>query len=103
MHPWLSVDIDRTPAGLTQDSDETRVSLVKTIKISEAKRNFSRIFARVKSGETIILQNGDDYVQLVPCVVPDPVPLYAVGTFRHTDEEAAMINAAPVDSGPLRR
>lgn len=75
---------------------------MKTIRISEAKRNFTRIFARAKRGETIILQNGSDYMQLVPCAVSDPAPLYPTGTFRHTDEEAAMINSAPTDSGPLR-
>jgi hypothetical protein len=88
---------------LTQDSIEPCSSLVKTIKISEAKRNFSRIFARVKRGETVILQNGDDYMQLVLCAVPDPVPVFPVGSFSHTDEEVVMINAAPTDPGPLGR
>ena len=84
-------------------SYETHVSPVKTIRISEAKRNFGRIFARARKGETIILQNGDDYMQLVPCVAPDPAPVYPVGTFRHTDEEVAMINEAPTDERPLSR
>ncbi|MBL9204874.1 MAG: type II toxin-antitoxin system Phd/YefM family antitoxin [Opitutaceae bacterium] len=75
---------------------------MKTIKISEAKRNFMKIFARAKRGETIILQNGNDYMQLLPCAVSDPAPVYPVGTLRHTDEEVALINAAPTDSGPLQ-
>lgn len=75
---------------------------MKTIKISEAKRNFTRIFARAKRGETIILQNGDDYMQLVPCAVPDPVAVYPVGAFHHTADEVLMINEAPTDTGPLR-
>jgi antitoxin (DNA-binding transcriptional repressor) of toxin-antitoxin stability system len=76
---------------------------VKTIRISEAKRNFGRLFARAKRGEAIILQNGNDYMQLVPCAVSDPAPVHPAGTFRHTDEEIARINAAPTDPGPLRR
>ena len=76
---------------------------MKTIKISEAKRNFGRLFARARRGETIILQNGNDYMQLVPCAVSDPAPLCSAGTFRHTDEEIARINAAPTDPGPLHR
>jgi len=75
---------------------------MKTIRISEAKRNFTRIFTRAKRGETIILQNGRDYMQLVPCAAPDPAPVYPPGTFSHTDEEVAMINAAETDRGPLR-
>jgi hypothetical protein len=73
-----------------------------TIKVSEAKRNFSKIFARAKRGEIIILQNGTDFMQLVPCVVPEPIPLRPVGYFRATDEEAAQIGQAPADTGPLR-
>ena len=76
---------------------------MKTIKISEAKRNFTRIFTRAKRGEIIILQNGEDYMQLVPCKAPDPAPIYPLGTFHHTDEEVTMINAADIDTGPLRQ
>lgn len=75
---------------------------MKTIRISEAKRNFSRIFAQAKRGETVILRNGDDYVQLVPCARPEAVPVHPVGIFRKTDEEVGCINDAPADSGPVR-
>ena len=87
---------------LTEGSGEPCLSLMKTIKISEAKRNFGRIFAKAKTGETNILQNGTDLMQLVPCVLPDPIPLRPIGYFQPTDEEVAQINAAPADSGPLR-
>ena len=87
---------------MTRDSIESCLSLVKTIKVSEAKRNFSRIFARAKRGETVILQNGEDFMQLVPCAVPAPVPLRPVGYFQSTDEEIVAINAAPIDAAPVR-
>lgn len=109
----LAVDTDGAPpdpfdtlSGENRKIDlasmEARLSLMKTIRISEAKRNFTRIFARAKRGETVILQNGDDYMQLVPCAVSDPAPVYPVGSFRHTEEVVAMINAAPTDSRPVR-
>jgi antitoxin (DNA-binding transcriptional repressor) of toxin-antitoxin stability system len=75
---------------------------MKPIKISEAKRNFSRIFARAKKGEIIILQNGNEFMQLVPCGVPEPVPIRPVGYFQRSHEEIAAINDAPADTGPLR-
>ena len=75
---------------------------MKTIKISEAKRNFSKVFARAKRGETIILQNGDDYVQLVPCVVPQPVPLRPLGYFAVDDETARLRNSLGEESGPAK-
>ena len=52
---------------------------MKPIKISEAKRNFSKVFARAKRGETVILQNGDDFMQLVPLQRPDLVPVRPIG------------------------
>jgi antitoxin (DNA-binding transcriptional repressor) of toxin-antitoxin stability system len=74
------------------------VSLVKTIKISEAKRNFSRIFARAKRGETIILQNGNDFMQLVPCAVPELVPIRPLGYFALDAEDVAFINSCQQSS-----
>lgn len=68
---------------------------MKTIKISEAKRNFGRIFARAKRGETIILQNGNDYMQLVPCAVPELVPIRPAGYFVLDAEDVAFINSSP--------
>ena len=87
---------------MTQDPAEPCLGLLKTIKISEAKRNFGRIFARAKKGETIILQNGTDFMQLVPCVLPEPVPLRPPGYFQPAEYEIAQINAAQADSGPVR-
>jgi len=87
---------------LTQDPAEPCLGLLKTIKISEAKRNFGRIFARAKKGETIILQNGTDFMQLVPCVLPEPVPLRPPGYFQPAEDEIAQINAAQADSGRVR-
>lgn len=76
--------------------------LMATVRISEAKRNFSKLFARARKGETIILQNGDEYAMLVPCSSPAPIPDYPIGTFRHTDDEVRLINEAPADLGPLQ-
>ncbi len=88
--------------GLTQDSSESWLRLMQTFRISEAKRNFGKLFARAKRGEVVVLQNGSDFMQLVPFVLPEPVPLRPVGYFQPSDEEIARINAAPADSGPLR-
>ena len=87
---------------MTRVSFETHVSLMKTIKISEAKRNFSKVFARAKRGETIILQNGDDYMQLVPCVMPEPIPLRPVGYFVADAETIRQRNNWGEESGPAR-
>ncbi len=75
---------------------------MKTIKISEAKRNFSKVFARAKRGETIILQNGSDYMQLVPCVLPDPVPVRPASYFVADEETIRQRNQWGEESAPTR-
>ncbi len=75
---------------------------MKTIKVSEAKRNFSRIFARARRGETIILQNGGDYMQLVPCEIPQPVPVRSAGYFAADEATVRQRNALGEESQPGR-
>jgi len=76
--------------------------LMKMFRVSEAKRNFGKLFSRATRGEVVFIQNGSDFMQLVPFVLPEPVPLRPVGYFQPSEEEIARINAAPSDSGPLR-
>src|ERR1051326_3481302 len=90
---WKGPPIDKASYG-------THLGLVKTIKISEAKRNFSKVFARAKRGETIILQNGDDYVQLVPCVMFEPTPLRPAGFFVADDDTIRIRNGLGEESAP---
>lgn len=74
--------------------------LVKTIRISEAKRNFSKVFARARRGETIILQNGNEFMQLVPCAMPEPIPLRPAGYFEADVVTARLRNTLGEESGP---
>ena len=73
---------------------------MKTIRISEAKRNFTKVFARARRGETIILQNGDDYMQLVPCVMPEPIPLRPAGYFMADPDTVRQRNNWGEESRP---
>ena len=75
---------------------------MKTIRISEAKRNFTKMFARAKRGEIVILQNGNDYVQLVPWARPEPIPARPAGYFVTDDETVCMRNTLGEESGPAR-
>ncbi len=85
---------------LTRDLNKTRLSPVRTIKISEAKRNFTRVFARAKRGEVVILQNGDDLVQLVPWVAPEPLPFRPAGYFAADTETVHLRNTLGEESAP---
>jgi antitoxin (DNA-binding transcriptional repressor) of toxin-antitoxin stability system len=75
---------------------------MRTIKISEAKRNFSKVFARAKKGETVILQNGDDLMQLVPWIPPAPIPLRPAGYFTADAATIRQRNAWGDESGPTQ-
>ena len=75
---------------------------MRTIRISEAKRNFTKVFARAKRGEVVVLQNGNDFAQLVPWTGPEPVPVRPPGYFQVDDETAEMRNRLGEESGPAR-
>ena len=89
-----------TLARLDKDSRETQTRLVKTVNISEAKKNMGRLFARAKHGEVVLLRHGQDMMQLVPYVSPEPIPQRPVGFFPVSEEECARINAQPDDEPP---
>ena len=99
-HSGVDGATDGTRSDLTSDSTGTRLSLMKTIKISEAKRNFSKVFARAKRGETVILQNGEDFVQLVPWSPPEPIQLHPPGYFAADEEVVRLRNSLGEESEP---
>jgi len=82
--------------GLTK----SRIRLVKTFNISEAKKNMGRVFARAKRGEVVLLRHGQDLMQLVPYASLEPIPQRPVGYFSVSEEECARINAQPDDEPP---
>ncbi|MGA3007699.1 MAG: hypothetical protein ABSE59_07400 [Opitutaceae bacterium] len=98
--PSLGLDSLLAPASLDGDSNESHIGLVKTFKISEAKKNMGRVFARAKRGEVVLLRHGQDLMQLVPYESPEPIPQRPVGYFPVSEEESALINAQPDDEPP---
>ena len=74
---------------------------MQAMTLTEAKRNFSRVFARAKQGETIVLQHGNDFVQLVPCPPPKLNPLRPIGYFAADSETVSLRNSLGEESGPL--
>ena len=59
---------------LARPSDQTRLSLVKTVNVQEAKTHLSRLLEEAAAGEEIVIaEAGRPYVRLVPCL-PEQTP-----------------------------
>ncbi len=68
-----------------------------TVRFSQAKRNFCKVAARAKRGDTILLQHGPDVFQLVYQAPAAAVPLRPPGFFTLGDPDLAEINGARTD------
>jgi hypothetical protein len=70
---------------------------VATIRFSQAKRNFARVAARAKRGDTVVLRHGSDDFQLVYQPPADPVPIRPAGYFKLSAQDLAEINGGRTD------
>ena len=70
---------------------------IATIRFSQAKRNFARVAARAKRGDTVVLRHGSDEFQLVYQPPSEPVPHRPAGFFKLSTQDLAEINGARTD------
>ena len=70
---------------------------VAAIRFSQAKRNFARVAARAKRGDTVVLRHGSDDFQLVYQPSAEPVPPRPDGYFKLSGQDLAEINGARTD------
>ena len=79
------------------DRDSLKPMPPATVRFSQAKRNFRKVAARVKRGDTILLQHGPDVFQLVYQAPAATVPLRPPGFFKLDAQDLAGINGARSD------
>jgi len=71
--------------------------------VSEAKSVLGRLVDQALASKPVFIRRGSRVVQLVPAVMPDPIPVFAEGALTMTDERVAQINSMPEDARPLDR
>ena len=74
-----------------------------TLTVTEAKPRLGHLVDLALKSKSVFIRRGGRVVQLVPAVMPDPIPAMPEGHFTITEERAAFLNASPVDSRPLAR
>ncbi|MGH7945135.1 MAG: hypothetical protein ACREH8_15620 [Opitutaceae bacterium] len=75
----------------------------KTLTVSEAKGVLGRLVDDALKSKPVFIRRGERVVQLVPAVLPEPIPVYPPGTLEMTEERLAFINSMPDEPEPIRR
>jgi len=76
---------------------------MKPLTVTEAKPMLGNLVDRALRSEPIFLRRGRRMVQIVPAIVPDPVPVLAEGALTMTEERISFINSMPADAAPMPR
>lgn len=76
---------------------------MQTLTVTEAKPRLGRLVDQALRSKPVFIRRGNRVVQLVPAVMPDPVPAMPEGHFAITEERASALNAMPPDPRPLVR
>lgn len=74
---------------------------MKTLTVSEAKGGLGRHVDRALRGEGVFIRRGDRFVQIIPAVVPDPIPVYAPGALVRSDDDVALLMSMSTDDEHL--
>ena len=76
---------------------------MRTLTVSEAKAVLGSLVDRALASKPVFIRRGARVVQLVPAVMPEPIPAFPEGSLTMTDERVARINSMPDDARPLNR
>jgi hypothetical protein len=76
---------------------------MKTLTVSQARGSLGRLVDDAFKAKSVFIRHRDRVVQLVPTVVPDPIPAYAPGAIEMPEDRLQFINSMPDDSKPLNR
>jgi hypothetical protein len=75
----------------------------EVLTVSDAKPMLGKLVDRALRSEPVFIRRGNQFVQLVPAVMPSPVPVYPPGALTRADGEVAALmqtfdgdEAAPV-------
>jgi hypothetical protein len=75
-----------------------------TLTISMAKARLGRLADRtLKTGQPVLIRRGHRFVQLLPWVPVEPIPLHPEGSLPVSSLARALENLAGPDYGPLDR
>ena len=63
----------------------------KVLTVTDAKPMLGKLVDRALRSEPVFIRRGHQFVQLVPAVMPSPVPVYPAGVLTRADAEVAAL------------
>jgi hypothetical protein len=71
---------------------------MRTVTVSEAKPKLGHLVdLALREKEAIFIRRGDRVVQLVPAVLPEPIPAWPEGALSRTAAEIAFLQSGDAD------
>jgi hypothetical protein len=63
----------------------------EALTVSDAKPMLGKLVDRALRSEPVFIRRGHQFVQIVPAVMPSPVPVYPPGALTRTDADVAAL------------
>lgn len=76
---------------------------MKTVTVTKAKGVLGRLVDDALKSKSVFIRRGGRVVQLVPAVLPEPIPVYPPGALDRSAEQVAFLQSGPDEPEPLRR
>lgn len=76
---------------------------METLTVSEAKGKLGRLVDQALKSKPIFIRRGSRVVQLVPAVLPEPIPLLPQGALDRSREQIEFLQSGSEEPEPFQR
>jgi hypothetical protein len=73
------------------------------LTVTEAKGKLGRLVDNALKSKPVFIRRGSRVVQLVPAVLPEPIPVYPEGALKRSAEQIEFLQSGPEAPEPFRR
>jgi hypothetical protein len=77
--------------------------MARALTVTEAKGILGRLVDDALKSKAVFIRRGARVVQLVPAVMPEPIPIFPPGSLSMTEDRIGLIQSAPADGRPIDR
>jgi len=76
---------------------------MQSLTVTEAKPKLGHLIDLALKATPVFIRRGNRVVQLVPAVVPEPIPSWPEGALVRSAEQIAFLQSAADEPEPFRR
>lgn len=76
---------------------------MRPLTVTEAKPKLGHLIDQALKSKAIFIRRGDQVVQLVPAVMPEPIPAWPEGAFARRADQITFLQSGEDAPEPFRR